>query len=138
MLSQINFRFGKLFEGTSSEQIASGERKLKGLLAALVIANIEFLKLHPRTPLLYQSGVRYQSEPPGQEEWQDIPTILQHGVGDCEDLASWLVAEYRIRRGVRAKIAITHRQRGGMLRYHVLCELPGGRIEDPSAKLGMR
>lgn len=138
MLSRINFRFQDLFPGDSPAEMAAGERSLKGLLAALVIANIEYLKLHPRTPLLYQSGVRYQSEPLSSEEWQDIPTILRQGVGDCEDLASWLVAEYRIRKGIRAKIHITHRRSGGMLRYHVVVRLPDGRIEDPSAKLGMR
>lgn len=138
VLSRVNFRFENLFEGDSPAQMAAGERALKGLLAALVIANIEYLKLHPRTPLLYQSGVRYQAEPLGSEEWQDIPTILKRGVGDCEDLASWLTAEYRIRRAIRAKIHVSHRRVGGMLRYHIMVRLPDGRIEDPSARLGMR
>lgn len=138
MLQRINFRFADLFEGSSSEQMAAGERKLKGLLAALVIANQEYLKLHPEAPLLYRSGIRYQAEPPGQEEWQDYPTLLQTGRGDCEDLASARVAELRVRFGIRAKPYVTHRQAGGILRYHIQVRLPDGRIEDPSARLGMR
>lgn len=136
-LQRINFRFANLFEGDSPEHLASGERKLKGLLAALVISNMEYLKLHPRTPMLYQAGVRYVPEPINSEEWQDIPTLLHTRRGDCEDLASWLVAEYRIRRRIHAKIHLTHRNLGGQLRYHVVVLLPGGRIEDPSARLGM-
>lgn len=74
-------------------------RIMNSLLEALIEANCEFLKLHPQTPMLYESGVYYQAEPDGRDEWQDIPDTLARGNGDCEDLACWRVAEARMRLG---------------------------------------
>ena len=89
--------------------------------------------------MLYDSGVRYMEEPPGQEDWQDIPTCLKMRAGDCEDLAWWRVAELRVRYGIQAQPTFKCMQRpnGGML-YHIQVQLPDGRKEDPSRVLGMR
>ena len=86
-------------------------------------------------PRLMRSGVRYRREPrPVVERFQRIPEILRRGYGDCEDLASWRCAELRFFDGVAAVPWILNpRPR----LFHVVVRLPSGRIEDPSAALGM-
>ena len=37
---------------------------------------------------LYASGVRYKEDPPGQENWKDIPAVLKDGHGDCLPLST--------------------------------------------------
>lgn len=126
-----------LFKGPHEQELS--HKALNILLLALMHVDIEYLKANPETPMLYESGVRYEEEPPGQEDWQDIPTTLKMRVGDCEDLACWRAAEYRVRHGIMATPIFTHKRRpnGGYL-YHILVKLPDGRIEDPSRRLGMR
>jgi hypothetical protein len=68
-------------------------RVLGGLLNALAEACYAYLEAHPNTPRLYESGVRYEEEPPGRDEWQDIPDTIARRNGDCEDLAAWRIAE---------------------------------------------
>ena len=126
-----------LFKGP--EEQALSHETLKTLLYALMHVDMLYLRAHPDTPELYASGVRYEEEPPGQEDWQDIPTCLRMRVGDCEDLACWRAAEYRVRHGIQATpiFKAARRPDGGML-YHIMVQLPDGRIEDPSRRLGMR
>lgn len=114
------------------------ERTIRVLLRALVAVDLLYLLRHPETPQLYDSGVVYQEEPPGAEDWQDVPTCLRFGWGDCEDLACWLAAEYQIK-GVNAEpFASSTALEGGVTLYHIRVRLPDGRIEDPSRILGMR
>jgi len=56
---------------------------LRRLLQALFECDVLYLRANPGTPMLYESGVVYQEEPPGAEDWQDIPTSLALGWGDC-------------------------------------------------------
>ncbi len=90
---------------------------------------------------LYESGVYYQSEPPGEEEWLDIPSLYRQGFGDCEDLAAALCAEYRCQ-GIPAVCCIKHKRHdtpnGVVTMVHVMVLMPDGSIEDPSAMLGMK
>lgn len=118
---------------------AMSHSHLSTLLLALMHVDMAYLQQYPNTPNLYESGVRYEEEPPGQEDWQDIPTCLRMKVGDCEDLACWRAAEYRVRHGIAATPVFTFKRRssGGYL-YHITVRLPDGRIEDPSRRLGMR
>jgi hypothetical protein len=104
-------------------------------LHALAAVNLDWLREHPTTPKLYEAGVRYQPEW-GTEEWQDIPTTIERGYGDCEDLASWRIAELLFH-GVKAGPFIRFRRDGQWLRYHVMVKYENGQIEDPSLKLGM-
>lgn len=114
------------------------DRTIRVLLKALVAIDILYLLSHPATPKLYESGVVYQEEPPGAEDWQDIPTCLRMGWADCEDLACWLAAEYQVR-GVDAEPIYTRQVLDeGTTLYHIQVRLPDGRIEDPSRVLGMR
>jgi hypothetical protein len=118
------------------ERIGS-EKAMRGFLAGLCLTNVIFLRLHPDCPGLYQSGVVYKREPPGEEVWQDIPTMLRTMNGDCEDLACWRVAELRVKHGIRAKPHLSYRKDGHIYKYHVTVKLPNGQIEDPSRRLGM-
>lgn len=108
-------------------------RALKILLAALTRANAHYLRAHPETPLLYQSGVRYEEEPNEQDHWQDIPITLGIKHGDAEDLACWRAAELQVR-GVNAWPTFDFES--GCL--HPKVRLPNGQIEDPSRVLGMK
>lgn len=122
---------------------------IKAILDAQVRNNLLYLQLHPNTPKLYESGVRYKNEPEGQtcfgrpvEEFAAIPVVLSRMTGDCDDLAPYRVAEL-IHAGVPAKIRIQWRARRnadgsqGRKYFHIVVRLPDGRIEDPSALLGM-
>lgn len=128
-----------LFGPTS---VTAQKKKLLFMLEALIQTNLIYLRSHPNTPLLYESGVRYKSEIErhgfSKEEWFDIPHILERGEGDCEDLACWRVAELR-KSGVRAKAAVKGKTIAPTVTlFHVLTQWPNGRLEDPSKKLGMR
>jgi hypothetical protein len=66
---------------------------LRIMLMALYWADRLYLREHPETPDLYDSGVVYQEEPEGAEDWQDIPTCLRLGFGDCIPLNTALLLE---------------------------------------------
>lgn len=125
----------KVNDPTMQEEVARGDRALRILLQALAAMNLDYLRLHPETPPLYASGVRYIREH-GTENWETIPVIIKHGGADCEDLASWRVAEL-LNMGVQADHYLRARYEGGILKYHILVQLPDGTLEDPSRILGM-
>lgn len=129
-----------LFNGPHERDLS--RKSLSILLSALFKIDCEYLKTHPTTPLIYKSGIRYMEEPPGQEDWQDIPTCLKMEYCDCEDTACWRAAELVIRFNIPARPVFIEQKRtdGGML-YHILVEkIINGKIvyEDPSKILGMR
>ena len=127
------------FNGTRDTQESLAD--LSALLDCLIAINTTFLRHHPNTPLLYQSGVRYQEEPLGAEFWRDIPTVLRYLDGDCEDLCCWLIAEKRVRFGLPARpIIIPQLKPNGRYLYHIQVatpDVPGGK-DDPSRRLGMK
>lgn len=103
----------------------------------LIEIDVSFLESNPKTPLIYQSGVRYRFEPGEPDPWQDIPSTLAKGWGDCEDLACWRVAELRHKAKIDARPMLRWRKEGERNIYHALVRLPDGRTEDPSVALGM-
>lgn len=111
-------------------------RVLEHLLTCLTALDVDYLKQHPRVPLLYQSGVRYVAEAPGEEAWLSVPDVLLHMRGDCEDLGCWRAAELQLR-GEPAKAVWSVRKtpRGNL--YHIRTRRGNGQIEDPSVVLGM-
>lgn len=115
---------------------AYSQKAVLYLLEALVNINRLWLKMHPECPGIYESGVRYQREF-DTEDWRDIPTIIKDGGGDCEDLAAYLCAWYRERKGIKCRPFIKWRKYDNFYLYHVLVQMPDGRMEDPSARLGM-
>jgi len=134
MMDKIIFEV-LLFE-TPNDRDASQEC-LVILMDALAKVNMTYLRTHPRTPTLYQSPIRYYFDPTAPDPWQDIPSTLAKGWGDCEDLACWRIAEYRMK-GIDARPLIRWRKNGARYTYHALVRLPDGRTEDPSLSMGMR
>lgn len=126
-----------LFNGPRDR--VSSHKALNVLLAALTQIDIDYLKDNPRTPLLYQAGIRYIEEVPGSEDWRDIPTCLADRQADCEDLACWRSAEVFVRHRIRAVPIFGFRTlSNGTVVYHIRVQYPNGHIEDPSRILGMR
>lgn len=80
-----------LFKGEHDRELS--HQTLQALLTALMHVDMLYLKAHPDVPLLYSSGVRYEEEPPGQEDWQDIPTCLKLKVGDCLPLSTLVLRD---------------------------------------------
>lgn len=80
------------------------------LLDMLTEIDANYLRAHPEIPsldaLLRSGRVRYEPEPPGQEEWQDVAITLKRGAGDAEDLACWRAAERWVRTGQFARPVI--------------------------------
>lgn len=114
---------------------------IKPLLEGNVRVNQLFLRTHPTTPWLYESGVVYKNEPKGQgyEEFALIPTVHERGWGDCDDLAPWRCAELRERAGEHAKIRVQWKKHpNGQKMFHIVVRRANGDIEDPSRVLGMR
>lgn len=109
---------------------------LTAAVLGLQAENEAWLRSHPNTPRLYESGVRYRREPPGREEWEPIPIVLQKRHGDCEDLASWRAAELRV--SGEDEGARVHVYQSAPTTWHVVVKRGDGSIEDPSRKLGMR
>ena len=99
MMQPVLFKV-KLFRDPADR--ARSQQALLWMLEALCKVNEGHLADRPYPPL-YEAGVRYQREE-GTEQWLDIPSVLEAGWGDCEDLACWRVAELRRQRraGLRA------------------------------------
>jgi hypothetical protein len=108
------------------------------LLEALSAVNEAWLVENPQAPWLYESGVRYEEEPDGRDDWQDIPETIFLRNGDCEDLGCWRVAELRTRGREYAVPHIKKSLTGPRTVYHVAVLRADGRLEDPSRILGMR
>lgn len=117
-----------------SFNIPASRATLAAALEGLTGTNFVLLSRAKRVPGIYMSGVRYQREPRGREVWQTFDQIIRAGVGDCEDLAAWRAAELRMA-GIPARAVAV---RTGPKMFHAVVRYPDGRIEDPSAKLGMR
>ena len=125
-----------LFQG--DHDVERTMRAIGYMMDALVSMNVDYLREHPETPWLYQSGVRYQEEKEGEELWQDIPKVLERGVADCEDLAGWRVGEMIVRENMAARPHVSAaRQPDGKYLFHIRAQRPDGSLEDPSQILGM-
>ena len=107
---------------------------------------------NPISPL-YVSGVRYKEDPPGHEDWRDVYGVIARGVGDCDQLTAWRVAELRVA-GVAAEPVLKWQwvprdvmvssgyparllPQDGVWLVHCLVRFPDGSTEDPSKILGM-
>lgn len=136
MLRPITFDI-QLFLNREPAEIKRSRKAMLFMLDALVRHNLLWLGTY-NAPGLYDSGVIYRPER-GTEAWQDIPSILQKGYGDCEDLASYRCAELQFM-GIAARPYIKWRDTedgAGGTTYHAVVHLPSGLVEDPSAALGM-
>lgn len=119
----------------SQPELERSRLAITWLLTGLVAVNRDFRQLYPAVPSLYASDVLYKLEDK-TEIWQDVPTTLARGCGDCEDLAAYRCADLQLS-GVAALPYVTWRQIGTRTIYHCLVRHPDGLIEDPSRALGM-
>lgn len=103
-------------------------------LTALQLVDQEQLR-SGRYPGLYKSGVRYQREPRGREDWQTVSRAYRAKVADCEDLAAWRAAELVVTGEDPNARAVIKRVRPGLI--HCLVLRGSGAMEDPSRLLGM-
>lgn len=108
---------------------------LGALLEGVVAANYVVMEaarrlLGSQNPFLplYESGIRYEREPPGEENWQFAHELLQSRAGDCEDLACYRAAELRL----DGEPAIAEVVRTPRRSFHAVVRRADGRIEDPS------
>ena len=87
-------------------------------------------------PSVYDIGTYYRREEPGTEEWATAAKMLRDPESgyDCEDLACYQVAYYRVVRGEPARPVLKRSPSG----WHVLLRRSDGLLEDPSIRLGMR
>jgi len=122
-------------------------------LEALTVMNVGYLRRNPHTPAIYESGVVWRMEGVNRctgrpaEVFAPIPEVLEQGWGDCEDLAAWLAAQYRVRGYLRAYAfavrsgAMIHPELGRVNLIHILVSRDGAcapsAIEDPSVVMGM-
>ena len=92
---------------------------------------------HAQLPALYSSGVRYARERPGENYWATPLEVLRRRRGDCEDLSAWRIAELR-HTGADPNATFVIRDGGKPGLWHIAVRRGDGRIEDPSAVLGMK
>lgn len=85
-------------------------------------------------PTLYTSGVRYQREPRGRENWQTAAQTYQLRAGDCEDLSVYRCGELWVAGESAARPRVIDIRPG--LKHCVVLRA-SGQIEDPSKVLGM-
>jgi hypothetical protein len=137
-MQEASYTIGVVLGGLDSLSDRAAERVIEALIDGLAVANLEYLKAHPETPMLYASGVRYEDEESLLDEWRNIPAVLALGVGDCDDLVPWRIAELWMAGYSQAR-AIAHLQRmkEGKVLFHVLVRIQGNQTEDPSQRLGM-
>lgn len=85
-------------------------------------------------PSLASGLIRYARERPNRERWQTAEEVARRGMGDCEDLSAYFVAEARAK-GIAASAFATLVQNGLI---HIRVRMPDDSIVDPSAQLGMK
>lgn len=142
MSQRITFVLDAFREGVPQKD---SEALLEILLDALTKVCAYQLAQNPDLPGPYQRYadgrpvVLYKEEPPGAEDWDDVPTSLDMGVTDCETLACWQAAYLIVREGEDARAVYSREQQAdGTWLYHIVVRRADGTIQDPSRDLGMR
>lgn len=100
---------------------------------SLALANLQWLKTHPETPSVYDSGIRYV-EDKGQDDWCDIPEVIRRGYGDCDDINAWRLGELLFR-GIECKAGVDVTRSENDVTYHTFVVYPDGSTEDPAARI---
>jgi len=123
--------------GPPGREDMTGEA-LRAYLEGVIAVNRLIIRNQPM-PWLYESGVRFKSEPSNQP-YDYIPTFLRMielGYGDCAPLCAARVAELRERCNEEAGIKIYWRPEMRPLPFHAQVRRGDGSIEDVSRILGM-
>lgn len=132
-----------IFELESFNSLSLPARKatLMKMLEALAEANYHYL-CEKGAPPLYDWSPKYRikARPFSLDSWQDIPSTMTKGTGDCKDFAAWRVAEL-YKAGHTVGFYIKVQRMGDLIVYHIQVEgfNHDGRFvrEDPSKLLGM-
>jgi len=82
-----------------------------------------------------RSGIEWRPEPPGEESFDHLHTILGRGWGDCDDLAPYHAASLRHSGEDPNATAVV--RKSGPNRWHAVVQRGDGSIDDPSARAGM-
>jgi hypothetical protein len=82
-----------------------------------------------------RSGIEWRPEPPGEESFDHLHTILGRGHGDCDDLAPYHAASLRHSGEDPHATAVV--RKSGPNRWHAVVQRGDGSIDDPSARAGM-
>lgn len=131
-----------------------GKECILSLVEAFARIDEVQMRFRPMPPL-YQAGVRYKEDVEairatvcgdrscGDEvpvdEWQDATTLLEKRLGNCKDLVAYRVAELRLSGDRSARPAVLKgKDPSGRIIYHVVLLHGDGKVEDPSAALGMK
>lgn len=72
----------------------------------------------------------------GIETFHTVPWMIKNGGSDCDNLARWRAAEWRLA-GVLARVGLKNRWEGSRWIYHAVTLLPDDTDEDSSLILGM-
>jgi len=139
-------------------------RVLLALLEVAIMVNVAQFRATPTFPTLARSGVKYTREAAFEfvqgagelvakrrpyDSVRDAWAVLKDGAGDCAHLVAWDVADKHLGRGVpvdtkakpriewRTRTVVKSGRRKSLRVFHVQTRCGDGRIEDPSARLGM-
>ena len=114
------------------------ERCIEYQLTASALIQREFLLANPRTPSIFNAGVRYIDDTGAPlDEWRSIPEIIAHRGGDCDDLVPWRMAELMIAGVTPQAMARIQQARDGRVVFHALLRY-GPNTEDICRRLGMQ
>lgn len=115
-------------------EIPSTSAAIQAAVTGLALVSLSQMRARPLPPL-YSGRVRYLREPARRERWQTAAETAQRGVGDCEDLAAYRVAELW-RQGEKGARVVVRRINPQLM--HVYVARADGTKEDPSKRLGMK
>lgn len=134
------------FELGCFDHISIEHRKsiLFDMTNTLALANLAWLIENPGTPRLYQVVPKYDLKvrPLSIDHWGDLLTVYRTKSGDCKDFVAIRLAEMRKAGNIQAVPYVTHKSLRNPISgqryevYHVQLA-SGGKLEDPSALLGM-
>ena len=116
---------------------------LHALIEALTWANTKWLDRNPSTPPLYQIAPAYHLKvrPAQIDFWDDIPTVMAKGGGDCKDFTAWRIAELRKNGAAmvvpEVKLIKQKGPTGEIIEIWHVYVRQGAQTEDPSVILGM-
>ncbi len=149
------YEFDGLFDGDDDETDAFlSLRIVMHGCTFLYACNVEYLlskfgQDRNKSPNLYDTAIFYQTpeNPCGGDVWQNIPTILKRGFGDCKDLACYLAAQRTVRDGILCRPMVKRKFfNDGFALYHIIVKhedrcrcgyCDANYEEDPSIVLGM-
>lgn len=117
------------------------ERAIEAIANGLALVNVEYLNERPNTPALFDSGVFYCDDGKfkTRDPWNDIPTTLEKGCGNCTAIVGWRLAElWRQGYNDAEADAIHQTLPNGKTLFHLRIRYGNGATEDPSQVLGMQ